>query len=303
MKRVLVTGAAGFIGRHALAPLHARGYEVHAVSSRAGNSSTPRVRGHEADLLDGPAIAGLMDDVKPSHLLHFAWLTTPGVYWSSPENDRWLESWKALMRHFQRHGGTRIVMAGSCAEYEWGGTELFTEGKTALRPGTHYGECKNQLQEELASFSKSHGLSAAWGRIFFVYGHGEHPSRLVASLVTAMLQGEEAKCSDGLQVRDFLHVQDVAEAFVSLLDSGVQGSVNISSGKPVAVRDVVLAAADCVGKRDLLRIGVLPRQPHEPSWLVGDATRLTKEVGFTPRYDLATGMAQAVGEWKRELGK
>ena len=118
-----------------------------------------------------------------------------------------------------------------------------------------------------------------------------------------MLRGDEAKCSDGLQVRDFLHVEDVAEAFVALLDSDVRGSLNIASGQPVAVRDVVLAAADCVGKRDLLRIGVLPRQPHEPAYLVADTRRLAAEVGFKPRYDLASGMAQAVGRWKRELGK
>ncbi len=302
MKRVVVTGATGFIGRHALAPLIARGYDVHAVSSRTAPPATPQVEWHVADLLDEAAVAGLLHAVRPTHLLHFAWHTNPGTFWNAPENPRWLEAGIALLHDFQRNGGLRVVMAGSCAEYEWGGDEPFTEGVSALHPATPYGVCKHSLQEALAAFSRQQGLSSAWGRIFFLYGPGEHPSRLVASLVGAMLRGEAASCSDGLQVRDFLHVEDVASAFAALLDSDVRGSVNIASGRAVAVKDVVLAAADCLGTRDLVRFGAIPRQAGEPAFLVADTRRLASEVGFVPRFDLRTGMAQTVAEAKRGAG-
>lgn len=296
MKRVLVTGAAGFIGRHALEPLLARGYEVHAVSSRAAPPGPARVHWHVADLLDTNATARLLESVRPTHLLHLAWHTSPGSFWNAPENFRWLESGIALLRHFQHAGGTRVVMAGSCAEYEWNAS-VYPETAT-LNPASPYGACKHALHLTLDAFCRVHRMSGAWGRIFFVFGPGEAPQRLLASSVAAMLRGEPARCTDGLQVRDFMHVEDVAAAFVALLDGSVEGSVNIASGKGVTVRDVVLAAADCLGTRDLVRLGELARAADEPASLVADVARLEREVRFSPRYDLRSGIAHAVEHWK-----
>ncbi len=58
-------------------------------------------------------------EVQPTHLLHFAWIATPGVYWDSAENFRWVSAGERLLRSFRAHGGRRVVMAGSCAEYDW----------------------------------------------------------------------------------------------------------------------------------------------------------------------------------------
>ena len=117
-KRVLVTGAGGFIGRHSLEPLRAAGYEVHAVLS-ARADCTPQsgappsgTQVHRADLLDPQAIDALIEAVRPTHLLHFAWIVTPGVYWSSAENYRWLAASRQLIaplrgqrRRARGHGG------------------------------------------------------------------------------------------------------------------------------------------------------------------------------------------------------
>ena len=126
-KRVLVTGAGGFIGRWSIEPLRAAGYEVHAVFSNKVRS--PRVdpaaaaavptRAHRADLLEPQAIDSLIEAIRPTHLLHFAWIATPGLYWNSAENYRWLAASHHLLRSFHAGGGVRAVMAGSCAEYDW----------------------------------------------------------------------------------------------------------------------------------------------------------------------------------------
>ncbi|MDQ3998006.1 MAG: NAD-dependent epimerase/dehydratase family protein, partial [Gemmatimonadota bacterium] len=241
MSRVLVTGATGFVASRALPLLVDRGFEVHAVS-RARRAAEVPVAWHTADLLEPGAADALVSAVRPTHLLHFAWVTTPGEYWTTPENVEWVEASLRLVRAFAAADGTRAVFAGSCAEYDWS-YGICVEGTTPLGPRRLYGVCKNSLREIVDAFGPASGLSTAWGRVFFLYGPGEHPARLVPSVARALLAGVEARCSDGHQIRDFLHVDDVAAAFVRLLESDVRGPVNIASGTGTSVRDVVAQLA------------------------------------------------------------
>ena len=90
MKKVLLTGASGFVGRHCLPALVARGYEVHAVSSkeRATVATLTEVRWHHTNLLDKAQVSSLLEQIRPTHLLNCAWYAVPGKYWNAPENFR-----------------------------------------------------------------------------------------------------------------------------------------------------------------------------------------------------------------------
>src|SRR5262249_4985499 len=147
-------------------------------------------------------VAAIINRVRPSHLLHLAWTTEPGSYWTSPDNVRWLEASLSLLRAFAAHGGERVVMAGTCAEYDWA-EGICREYPTPLRPISVDGVCKNALREVSESLGTRLGLRTAWGRVFFLYGPHEHPRRLVASVIGSLLHGEPALCSEGTQRRDF----------------------------------------------------------------------------------------------------
>jgi nucleoside-diphosphate-sugar epimerase len=300
MRRVLLTGATGFIGRQAVAPLLELGYEVHAtgVETEVGleTEAEGQVAWHRADLLAPGGAGNLIAAVQPSHLLHFAWYAAPGKYWTSPENLRWVGASLELLQAFAEHGGQRVVMAGSCAEYDWRYGSC-SEQVTPLAPATLYGTCKHALQTMVSAYAVRAGLSAAWGRIFFLYGPHEHPTRLVASVIRALLRGEPAPTSHGAQVRDFLHVTDAGAAFVTLLNGDVTGPVNVASGQPISVRDLVYRIAAKLGRADLIELGALPTPANEPPLLVADVRRLRDEVGWRPRYDWDTGLDQTIAWW------
>ena len=296
MKRVLVTGGTGFIGRQALPLLLERGYEVHATWSTAPGEGFPGVTWYQCDLLS-PQVAALVEQARPTHLLHLAWYAVPGKFWDAAENASWVEGSLQLLDAFAAAGGGRATLAGSCAEYDWAAGVL-SEATSPLAPATYYGTCKHALREVGEGLAARRGVSFSWGRIFFVYGPHEHPYRLVSSLSRALLRGEPAPTSEGSQRRDFLHVRDVAAAFVALLDSGVEGAVNVASGEAVPVREIVEAVAAAAGRPELVQWGALPPRPGDPPLLQADVSRLREEVRWAPTIPLADGLERTVEWWK-----
>ena len=300
-KRVLLTGASGFVARHAQQSLLELGYVVHAVAFRAKSGwAHPKVHVHTIDLLDERQSATLLQSVRPTHLMHFAWYAVPGKFWTSLDNRRWVSASLDLTHAFVKVGGTRAVYAGTCAEYDWSSGRC-REDTTPLRPATLYGTCKHALHSVLAQAADGMGLSVAWGRLFFVYGSHEADGRLVPSVVKSLLKGKPTPCTHGRQVRDFMHVQDVADAMATLLDRPVTGPVNIASGDPRPVADVVRLIGDATGRSELVRWGARQPQPDEPERIEADVARLTDEVGFTARLGLEQGICQTVAWWRERL--
>ncbi len=307
MKRVLVSGANGYIGSGSLPALAARGFEVHAVGRTSAPNAVPADAScHAVDLFDREAVAELIERVCPTHLLHFAWNATPGVYWTTPENFRWVSASLGLLETFHRAGGKRAVMAGSCAEYDWSEAGVCREFDTPLatdggKQATPYATAKIALQKMLDSYGRQEGLSTAWGRIFFQFGPHEHPDRLVASVINALLAGREAECTEGRQVRGFLHTADVGDAFAALLDSDVQGPVNIGDDTPVTIAELVQTIGDIIGQPGLIALGKRQAPTGEPPVLLPDLHRLHDEVGWRATLSLREGLEQTVGWWKSRI--
>ena len=298
MKRVLVTGASGFIGRQCLPLLISRGYEVHATSRKRPAFALEEVDWHVADLLDRAQLAEVVRTAKPSHLLHLAWTTTPGKFWHTPENFRWVSASLDLIQEFKNFGGERIIAAGSCAEYEWG--QEYDEVTSPLRPDTTYGVCKDAFRQLLESFANVSDMSWAWARVFFMFGPAEPTEKLAASVILSLLKEETARCSEGTQVRDFMYVGDVADAFVSLLDSEFSGSVNIGSGVGMEVRRFAAMIAERLDRRQLLELGARPSS-NEPEFIVANVNRLKNELAWKPKIGVKNGIDETIDWYRRSL--
>jgi nucleoside-diphosphate-sugar epimerase len=298
MSRILITGATGFLGLPCVRRAVAAGVEVHAAARADRGELPPGVRFHAIDVFDTERVGEWMAAVRPTHLLHLAWITAPGAYWTSPDNVRWQTASQGLLEAFAAFRGARAVLTGTCAEYDWTIATRCHEYRTPTTPATLYGRCKNTLQESALPFALNWGVRFAWARLFFLYGPREHPDRLVPSVARSLLAGAPAECSAGSQKRDFLHVDDAADALVTLLLGDVTGPVNVASGEALSVRTVVEVVADIIGRPDLLRLGAKPTPANEPPLLYADVGRLRNEVGWAPRIGLRDGLAETVAWWR-----
>jgi nucleoside-diphosphate-sugar epimerase len=305
VKRVLVTGARGFVGRHSLQPLAKRGYEIVAPTSgtASGTASGSDLAVHwvTCDLLDAGATERLIAATRPTHLLHLAWYTEHGRFWNGRENLPWLAASIRLIDAFVASGGERAVIAGSCAEYDWSAPQPCGEFSTPLHPHTLYGACKTALMDVTSAHAAIAGFSLACGRIFLAHGPHEGAARFVPSLIRSMLAEQPALMTHGLQQRDFLHVADVADAFAALLDCAVTGPVNIGSGQPVRLLDVAKHISHRLDRLPLLHAGALPARPDDPDALYADAARLRDEVRWTPRFSLAAGLDDSIAWWRSQV--
>lgn len=275
---VLVTGAAGFIGRAVVAALRARGHEV-----------VPWTRA-DVDLGDIARVRARLRDERPERAIHLAWDTRPGKYLSAPDNLDLLAAGLALFRELADVGCARIVGVGTCFEYDLAFPET-DEATTPCRPATLYGAAKLSLGITGQRFAETVGVSFAWARYNYLYGPNEKPERLVPAAIRAFLADGELPCTSGEQVRDFMHVADCADATAAILESGAVGPINVGGGAPVSIRHLVETIHTLVGRGRPL-FGVRPS--NEPARFVPRLTRLFDEVGWRPSIPLEVGLRDVI---------
>jgi nucleoside-diphosphate-sugar epimerase len=298
--RVLVTGATGFLGSHCLAPLVERGFEVLGLYRRRAPQDVPGVRWVRGDVMDRVAMRALLDEHKPKGLLHLAWFVEPGKLITDSSNLSWVAASLDLVRAFREGGGERCTVSGSCYEYDWR-FGYCVEDVTPCEPDTLYGAAKDSLRRAFLAYCNVSGLSGSWGRAFFMYGPRENPGRLVSSVIISLLKDLPAKSSHGLQVRDYLHIQDVADGMVALFASQRRGAYNIAASTATTIREIVELLGKITGRSDLLQIGALPARANDAPLVLGDGRRTLNDVGWKPRLPLEAGLSATVDWWRCHL--
>jgi nucleoside-diphosphate-sugar epimerase len=287
--KILVTGASGFLGQHCVNRLLGNCPSLHIAVRNKSDSVRSGIVEHCADLRVPAEAERLISQVRPTHLLHCAWATTPGSYRHAPENIDWLYAGVALVRAFGEHGGKRFVGVGSSAEYDPSDGPC-SEDATLIRPASLYGQSKAALWAATIACAHRYGFSAAWGRVFLPYGPGDAPLRLIPSMLAALTASKPIEVTDGGQVRDFIFAPDAAELLVELLGAEASGAYNIATGRGVAVRDVIELIAARFNAHHLVRFGAVARRPDEYSSLVADMKKVERTFSWRPSMSVESGI-------------
>jgi len=302
-QRILLTGGTGFIGKALLGVLAESGSEVHLITRESDGSQIrfrsggARIEQHQIDLMSPASWESSVRAIQATHLVHLAWCTDQGANLESKQNSDWVTASMRLIDAFVSGGGRRLVAAGTCAEYDWSGDLDFIREGDRLDPATLYGRCKVELHTRLQRAFPS--LSHAWCRIFVPYGPNDHQRRVLNYVISNLLRGEVANCSEGRQVLDFIHIRDVATIFARLIESSLEGSVNVGTGLGHSVREVVAIAAREIDREDLVRFGTRSTGAINAR-LVADTRRLREELLFYPQIPIERGIAETI-RWYRDV--
>lgn len=272
--KIMVTGATGFVGRHVVKALLARGHIVVAVArdiNRAkGISWFDQVEFIQCDLHEDFSRLLKTENI-PNAIVHLAWPGLPNYrdFFHVGKN---LPADLAFLEAAVRAGVSQLLVAGTCLEYGMQYGPLTEEMETM--PSTSYGLAKDSLRKALQLLQKEQQFVLQWMRLFYMHGEGQNSKSLLAQLDQAIDEKQAVfNMSKGDQLRDYLPIQKVAENFVRVLENPkIEGVINCCSGEAISVLDLVQQR--CNGRASSIKLnrGFYPYPDYEPMafWGVPD---------------------------------
>lgn len=266
---LLLTGATGFVGRQVLHILHTKGARLRVVARTPDGFAWPAgievVQSADAFAESAAWWENVARGVHAA--LHMAWYAEPGTYLQSPRNLDCLRGTLSMAEGCVSAGVQRFVGVGTCFEYDTRVGHLSTS--TNLNPASPYAAAKAAAYFFLREYFSERKVSFAWCRLFYLYGEGEDPRRLVSYVRQRLARGETVELTSGSQVRDYLDVRQAGAQLAEHLLGSRQGAINVCSGEGRSVREIVEGIADEYGRRDLLRFGTRVDNFTDPPFVVG----------------------------------
>jgi len=305
LRSAVVTGGTGFIGSALVRRLVVAGARVLCLmrDKPRSDASLALLRGAEVVRLSSfhaSEMEGCLREFSADVIFNLA---SYGARQEDRDPEALLEGNVGLVARLVSAAASaapkRFIHAGSCSEYGASlANEIFFTEAQPLRPESVYGGAKAAAEFYGNTLARWLGVAFVTLRLFGVFGVGEGPQRLIPYLINRLQVNEPVDLTPGEQVRDFLYVDDVVEAFiVAAQDNGLTPytAYNVCSGKPVRIREIGTLVADVMQKpRSLLQWGKRPYRRDEAMWIVGDNRRFTHATAWRPRVSLPDGIRRMV---------
>ena len=273
MKKVIVTGINGLIGQYIAEPLKDLGFEVYGIGTKyIKNAEFNYIK---IDINNANKLRKIFNEIKAQYLIHLAWDTNKG-YLESDDNFDLVASSINMLKYFRENGGKKALFTGTCFEYKFKDFPIKEEDE--LEPNTIYAKCKNYLREISELYCQKYNMEFCWGRIFYTYGANEHPNRLFPYIINSLNNGKKVSINHSQLKRDYIFAGDIAKAITLIMNSNINGAVNLCSGKAITLENIALTIAEKLNKLELLDLKKL--ETKEPDIIAGDNSKLTEEIKF-----------------------
>jgi nucleoside-diphosphate-sugar epimerase len=309
-RRVLVTGASGFIGSHVVARLVASGAEVFAVSSSVSATAPERlvpfmeqIEILEANLTDRSSLAHVIARAQPELIIHLGAFTHVGKSFSRIDENIQTNVQGTVNLLLALQGRyERFVYISSGDVYGDAPVPFSEDGPVS--PASPYAVSKYAAERFCRMFQDAYGWPIVCLRPFNVYGPRQSTDRIIPELITSALQGRDLKMTAGLQTREFMYVDDVADVFVrALVQSGIDGQViNITRAEEISIHDLALSVLELMGNPVKALFGALDTRPNEIWRMFGDDSKARDLLGWTPTTSLQDGLARTIDWYRAQVG-
>ena len=271
MKRILLTGSTGFVGRQVLKSLLEKGASV-TVTLRQDQNVPHGADYLRTDNLFSEPVQFWAENCKDHQaVIHSAWYTKPGKYLNSPKNLDCLSGTIKLFQGAEAAGVSHFQGIGTCLEYDMTTKEASQfkpiPSDAPVCPTTPYAAAKAAAYLALAT--QSGGMKFAWSRLFYLYGEGEDDRRLVPYIHSQLSKGAPVELTSGKNWCDFLNVKEAGSQIANVTLNNIIGPLNICSGIPITVAKLAETIALKYNRPDLIKLGSIPNRVGQPSYLVG----------------------------------
>ncbi len=300
---MVITGGTGFVGRHLTRYFLDSGRDVVMLVRPSSIVREPRARVVRCPDWSAAGLEAALDGVSFSSLVNAAaYGVSPGDR-DPTDMDRINVRLPANLIDIAAKQGASVVMLGSSSEYAPVGVGQLLDEDAAVEAGRAYGRSKALGTRSALLSAAERGVSLRVLRLFHVYGPGESRHRLLPSLVRTLRRGEPVSLSAGTQIRDFLAIRDTVEAVAAAVAADWTEPVilNICTGRGTTVVDFARRAASILGAPpDLLRFGDLPLRPDDLPFVVGNPSRAAETLNWRARFDLDSGLRDALASVTHE---
>jgi len=306
---ILVTGSNGFVAKHLIAALQARGDQVIGIDL-AENPANQVTRYHRLDLSNGAELRQILETERPQAIVHLAATSSVALSWENPSlalgNN--INSFINLVETIRTTGlKTRLLTIGSSEEYGYGATaEMPISEECRLNPSSPYAAAKAAQELIAKQYVAGYALDIMMTRSFNQFGPGQRPvfaiSNFIGQFLAAKRSGQSRvtlKCGNIDVIRDFLDVRDAAAAYMAILENGHPGETyNVCSGNGHTLREIIGIIADILKMQVDIAIDPSRLRPTDPPVIIGCNAKIKSAARWSPSHELIDSIRDTISAYE-----